>query len=158
MSGAFFSRFQEYFARPVAERAAHTLANGIEIEFQVVGSDGSQFETFTFGRENGKNVLKAGAAVKPGIVFSMTPLAADEILTQLHDEVSLAGVQILKLIFSSDTNRRVKVQPRGNFLNLWHQGYFGVLAEGGTEFAKYLASKGFEGMTAIKIALKKTKN
>ncbi len=148
---SYTEKFRHYFDQPVAEKAASTLANGIQIELSVAG------ETFTFTRKGGKNQLLNGSAADPELIFTMTPGAADEILAETSEEIGTVGVKILKLVISSDANRRVAVKFKAGFLKLWSKGYFGVLKSGGSQFAAQLSALGLSGMDAIKAALGKLK-
>ncbi len=154
----YTERFREYFRRPVAEKAAATLASGVQIELQIAPADPSApAETFTFTRQDGKNAIVEGAASDPELVFILTPTAADSILTDPSDEIGSIGVHLLKLVVATDANRRVNVRFKAGFLKLWSKGYFGVLKSGGSQFAAQLSSMGLSGMDAIKAALKNLK-
>ena len=142
-------RFGDYFARPVAENAAKSLGNGAEIEFRIGAA-----EIFTFTRQAGRNAVRAGAAGDPQVVFALSATAAEEILADSSEDIGQIGVQIAKLIVSPDANRRVSVKLKTGFLTLWNKGYFGVIAAGGGPFAAFLASKGLNGLGAIKDTLK----
>ncbi|MCM2323328.1 MAG: hypothetical protein NDJ90_08715 [Oligoflexia bacterium] len=148
-------RFQTYFDRDVAQKAASSLANGAQIEIQIQGGDGKPAETFTFTRENRKNRIVPGPAAEPQLLFLLTEQAAEAILSDPSQEIGPIGVGIAKLILSPDASRRVSIRFKAGFLTLFTQGYFGVVTAGGAHFASYLASKGLNGMGAIKAALKK---
>ena len=49
MSGSYADRFQEYFARDVAENAAKSLSNGAEMEFRIESTSAAA-EVFAFRR------------------------------------------------------------------------------------------------------------
>ena len=53
--------------------------------------------------------------------------------------------------------KKVSVKFKAGFLTLFSKGYLGILTAGGSQFASFLASKGLNGMGAIKEALKKMK-
>lgn len=155
---AFTDRFTTYFARQVAQSAAKTIADGAQIEFRVQTSDGNVQETFTFTRSGGSNQILAGSAKSAEIIFIMTPQAAEEILAETSDEIGVIGVNIVKLMVSPDANRKVAFQLKAGFLSLFAKGYFGVLTAGGSAFGGFLASRGLNGLNAIKSALKKMKD
>jgi hypothetical protein len=148
---AFTERFQEYFRKEAAVQAAGSLGNGVEIEIQVDG------ETFYFTKEKGQNQVKPGSAPDPEILFNLTPAAAEQILADPAEDVGTIGVNIAKLVVSTDARKRVGVKFKAGFLRLWSKGYFGVLKAGGTQFASYLASRGLSGIDAIKSMLGKLK-
>jgi hypothetical protein len=154
---AYTDRFAAYFDRPVAQKAAQSLADGVEIEFRVAGSDGSALETFTFTRTGGRNQLVRAGARDPQLVFTLTPAAADQILDDPSEEVGAIGVAIARLIVSADANRRVKLSLKAGFLTLFSKGYLGVVTAGGASFASFLASRGLNGIGGIKSALKNLK-
>jgi hypothetical protein len=154
----FLQRFQEYFARPVAETAAKSLADGAEIQIHIRESSGEIQETFTFTREGKKNKVITGPAASPQLSFFMTPSAAEQVLSDPSEDIGAIGVGILKLIVSTDANKKVSVKFHAGFLTLFNKGYFGVLTAGGSQFAAFLAARGLNGMGAIKAALGKMKS
>ena len=156
-SGTFSDRFSEYFKNDVSARAAKSLADGAEIEFHVIESDKVIIETFTFTRAQKTNLIKAGSSDKPQVIFSMTPLAADDILADTSADIGKIGVNILKLMVSTDANKRVSFQIKAGFTMLFTKGYFGVITAGGSAFSAYLAAKGLDGIGAIKTVLGKMK-
>lgn len=148
----FANRFSEYFERDVAQKAAKSLTDGAEIEIVVGGA-----EVLTLTRNQGKNRVTVGRARDPQLVFTLTPAAAEEILAEKSDEIGKIGVGIARLIVSKEADKKVSIQIKAGFLSLFSKGYFGVLAAGGAEFASFLASRGLNGMGAIKSALKNLK-
>lgn len=153
---SYLDRFTTYFARVVAEKAAAPLATSAEIEFQV-GEPSAPPETFTFQRQGDKNALRPGPASDPQVIFTLTPKAAEAILGEPAEDIGTIGVGILKLIVSPDATRKVSLKLKAGFLTLWNKGYFGVITAGGATFAAFLASKGLNGIGAIKDALKKAR-
>jgi hypothetical protein len=150
-------RFTDYFSRDIAHKATKSIGDGSEIEFRVQGDDGANIETFTFIRSSGRNDIKPGAATDPQLIFTLSPKAAETILSDTTEDVGAIGVNILKLIVSPDNEKRVGIQLKAGFLTLFTKGYFGVLATGGTALASFLGSRGLDGMGAIKTAIKKLK-
>ncbi len=151
----YFERFATYFSRPVAEHAAHTLANGAEMEIRISQSDDAIIETFTFTRKDKKNALLPTPAKSPQMIFALTPDAAESILSNPSDDIGQIGVHILKLAFSTDAHQRVKFQFKAGFLTLFTKGYLGVMTTGGAAFSAALAEKGFNSLGAIKKVLQK---
>ena len=155
---SFETQFQNYFQRPVAETAAKSLSNGIEIELQIAEPDSTApLETLTFTKAGGKNKILAGPSQSPHIVFEITPLAAQAILSETSDDIARVGIHIFKLIASKDPQSRVRVRIKAGLMTFLTHGYLGVLTSGGSAIASYLATKGLGGMGAIKDALKKMK-
>ena len=147
----YASRFEKYFARAVAQKAAKSISDGAEMEFQVGP------ESFTFTKSGGQNTVKPGKARAPQLLFTLTPSAADSILEQGSDDIGAIGVHIAKMIASPENDLKVSIKFKAGFLSLFSNGYFGVLTSGGSQFASFLASKGLSGMGAIKDVLKKMK-
>lgn len=145
-------RFTAYFERDVAQKAAASLSNGVEIEFKTEG------ETFTFTRAGGRNKIVSGAPRDPQLQFILTDAAAEAILADPSEDIGAIGVNIARLIVSADGSKRVSIRFKAGFLTLFSKGYLGVLTAGGAQFASYLASRGLNGMGAIKAALKKVKS
>lgn len=157
LSKTFTTNFSRYFERAVAERAAQSLADGAEIEFRIAQSDGKVTETFIFTRKDRKNVVQAGSADEPQVIFTLTPNAAQELLDDDSEEIGHIGVKILKLIVSADAHRRIAIKIKAGFFTLFTKGYFGVISTGGSAFSSFLTSKGLDGMGAIQSLLKKIK-
>ena len=147
-------RFRSYFDRDLAQKAAKSLSNGVEIEFKITSEPP---ETFTFTKTGGKNQIRDGAAEDAQLLFTLSPQAAAEILSDPATDIGEIGVNIMRLVVAGDANRRITVKFRAGFLSLFAKGYLGVVAAGGGAFASYLASRGLSGMGAIKAALKKLK-
>lgn len=145
-------RFSRYFDRELAQAAARSLNDGVQMEFRVGN------EVFTFTKAQGRNQIQPGAAKEPQLLFTISPSAAEAILTDPADDIGTIGINIMKLVLSPDASKKVTVQFKAGFLTLFSQGYLGVLATGGAQFASYLASKGLGGMGAIKAALKKLRD
>lgn len=153
------NRFDAYFNREPALKAAKSLVNGTEIEFKIRdGGTGVALENFTFFREGGLSQVKRGPASAPQVTFTMCPAAADVILSDQSNEIGKIGIHILRQILSSDESRKIHVKLNSGFLTLFAKGYFGVVAAGGKEFASFLASHGLDGLGAIKNFMKKLRD
>lgn len=150
-TSSYSDRFSSYFDREVARKAAKSLSDSAEMGIRVGD------ESFTFTKKDGRNTILAQPARDPQLVFTLTPGAADAILDDTADEIGKIGVHIAQMVMSQDPAKKVSVQFKAGFLSLFSKGYFGILTAGGGEFASFLASKGLNGMGAIKEALKKMK-
>jgi hypothetical protein len=148
---SYAERFSQYFDREVAQKAAKSINDGAEMEFHVAD------EAFTFTKQGGKNTVKPGPARDPQLVFTLTPSAADAVLADLSEDIGSIGVHIAKMIAAPEGDKKVTWKLKAGFLTLWGKGYFGVLTSGGAQFASFLASKGLNGIGAIKDILKKMK-
>ncbi|MEK6705013.1 MAG: hypothetical protein AABZ06_04440 [Bdellovibrionota bacterium] len=151
----YTKRFSEYFEREVAQHAAKSISDKSEIELQIIANDLVAAESLTFMKEGGKNLIHPRPAVDPHIIFKLTPSAADEILADTSTEIGPIGVNIMKLIISRDPSKKISFQIKAGIFTLITKGYFGVLTAGGGQFMAFLASKGINGIGAIKAALKK---
>lgn len=159
MASTYTERFQAYFEREVSQKAAATLADGAEIEFQILESGNEPpHETFTFTRTEKRNRIMGASAKDPQVVFRMTPKAAEGVLSDSSDDIGAIGVGIVKRVVSSDPADRIQIRIKAGFLTLFSKGYFGVITAGGGAFAAFLASRGLNGLGAIKAALKKAKD
>jgi hypothetical protein len=147
----YADRFSQYFGREVAQKAARSLSDSAEIQFHV------DSETFTFTKEDGKNVVKPQAARDPQLVFTLTSKAADTILSDPAEDIGTIGVNIAKMIAAHDAQTKVSMKFKAGFLTLFSKGYMGVLTAGGGQLAAFMAAKGLNGVGAIKDALKKMK-
>ena len=157
MDSKFASRFDTYFKREVAQKAAKSLANGIEIQFDIQDSSGTPVESFTFTKAGGQNQVKPEKPREPQMIFILTSDAAEEILNDPTDDLGAIGVNIAKRVVKPDANRKISFQFKVGFLSLFTKGYFGVLTSGGASFASFLASQGLNGIEGIKAILKKKK-
>jgi len=140
----FYNRFNDYFSKDIANEAAKTLADGVEIEFLIQDPESNEpTEKFTFTRQNKKNTLINAAANSPHICFILPPKGAVEILESKTNTIGDIGIDILK-----------KLKLKAGFLTFMTKGYLGVIKTGGKAFASFLASKGLGGVSAIKNLLK----
>jgi predicted GNAT superfamily acetyltransferase len=149
MPGSYHERFKAYFEREVAEKAAHSLSSGAEIEIQILDSSLKAVETLTLTRSGGKNVVLATPAQSPQLVFLTPVAAAESILSETSQDIAMIGINILKLVTSTEAERRLRIQFKAGFLSLFSKGYLGVLTAGGSSMAQYLASKGLNGIGSI---------
>ncbi len=155
----FSSRFLQFVQSNTATQATASLADGSEIEFHITGSNKEDIEVFHFRRVKGENTIHVGAASQPQFVFTLTPRAAEEVLALPIDELNVGqvGIELVKLILSPDANKRITIKLKSGIFGLFTQGYFGILTAGGSAFAAFLATKGFNGIGAIKSAISKLK-
>lgn len=144
--------FEAYFKQEVAEKAARSLSDGIEIGI-TVGE-----ETFTFTRQDRCNAIVARAPKDPQVEFRMSQNAATSILNFKSDSIGEIGVHIMKQIITKNEDQRVSVKLHAGFLKLLSKGYFGVLTAGGAGVASFLASRGLGATSGIKNVIKKLKS
>ncbi len=160
--GNYTERFTAYFERDVAQKAAHSLSDGVRMGFHIceAHSNSTVLESFTFFREAGLNRVIAapspqGALLKSEIDFHLPKASAELLLKDSTEEIAQIGIAVVKLILTTDRERRISVRLGAGFITLLRKGYFGVLTSGGSELASFLARNGLSGMNGIKAALKK---
>ncbi len=140
----------------LANDAAASIKNGREIEIIVVTTDKSRVE-FTFKKDSGKNKIETGKAKDADLSFVMPEAAIREIITSEFDSVGQVGLRIFEKMLSSDENHKITAKLNCGILSLMTGGYLGVLTAGGTDVAKFLATKGLGNMGKLKDAISKMK-
>jgi hypothetical protein len=152
MPDTISQRLSAYFSRDVAEKGAKSLSAKAEIEIRVTGAEPA---TVTLRRADKRNAVTDGAARDPDLIFTLTERALAQVLSDPTEDLGELGVNLLKLVVSSDPELKMSMQIKTGFMGLFTKGYLGVLAAGGAPLAGYLASKGLGGIDAIKAVLKK---
>jgi len=145
MDSEFETKLKTYFEEmPAAVDAATPLKDGVEIELVIEG------HSFTFKKESKKNRFMPGAPETPDVVFTLTKIAAEKIITSNAATVGEIGIDILKLIVSKDPSEKVRVASRVGPLTLIRNGYLNVIGKGGGTVAKFLAQHGLGSLGKIK--------
>lgn len=153
--------FERFFQTPVALEAGRPLAAGAQIRLKLRASPQEAVEADLLFRRtrSGQEIrLVSGLdpkEISPQLTFELSLEQARTILTHPTHEVGSYGVLIVREIFHSQPEARIRFQLHAGFLTLFRLGYWGVLTAGGPSFASELASRGFSGMNAIKSALQK---
>lgn len=150
----YTEKFSGYFSEPQSIQASKPLKDGSEMEFQVLLVSG-ETETFTFRKDKGCNHVFPDSAVAPQIIFKLTERAANQILERKTTDIGQIGINIAKLIITTNKDEKISIQLKAGFLELFNKGYFGVIKTGGSAFTTFMASRGLKGMNAIKTVLKK---
>ena len=138
---------------PLAQRAAESIRNGREIGLTV--KTGAHIEAYTFVKDGGRNVIRQGAPLSPDVVFTLPEAALKDLLTRNFNTIGQVGLHIFEKILSNDPNQKVQISLKANILSLVTGGYFGVLTAGGSEVAKFLATKGLGSMSKLRDAISK---
>lgn len=138
---------------PLAQRAADSIKNGREIA--VVVTNGDQKTNYTFAKESGRNVFRDSAASSPDLTFTIPQASAQELVTKKFDTVGQVGLHIFEKMLSNDPSQKIQAKIHAGFLGLMTGGYLGVLTAGGTDVAKFLASKGLGSAGKIKDTISK---
>ena len=137
---------------PMAKKAAHSLKDGREIQLLVANSP------FRFFKENKNNRIEAGNCASPDIIFEISALACEELVTRDFKTVGEVGIFIFEKMITNDPAHKVKAKVRAGVISLVMGGYLGILGEGGAEVAKYLAQKGLTNPSKIKDAIAKLRS
>ena len=135
----------------IATHAASSISNRRTIALSVAG------QHFTFTKIDGKNKIQEGAPSAPDFEFTLPESVVKELVNRKFASAAEVGLFLFEHIFASDPAIKVGVRLNAGILTLVTQGYFGVLATGGTEIAAYLGKRGFSGMGKIKDALSRLK-
>lgn len=137
----------------LARKAADSIRNGREIALVIQSPDRAQ--SYTFTKEGGRNVLRDGAPAHPDLTFTLPEAAMRDLVTRKFENVGQVGLHIFEKILSNDPQWKIRVKLEIGVLSLITGGYLGVLAAGGGEVAKFLASRGLGSMGKIKDAISK---
>ena len=145
MSKTSFSQLKEFFDRDVCQRATKPLRDGIQISIQVQNE-----ETLTLSKNHGRTTILTETAAKPDMTFFLGKKAIPELVATQSEDIGEIGVAILKLMAQSNPDYKIKAKVHIGLFDLLRNGYLGVLPLGGGTVAKFLASKGFNGIGKIK--------
>ena len=138
---------REFFSRPLCTKAAQPLRNGSSLELGI--GDG----TFNITKISGTLYVADGKPSQPDISFSVPVSSWDKITGATTQEIGQMGILITQLMVDSDLTRRVTSKVHVGVLQLVLRGYFGVLALGGVDFMRHLASHGLSNMGKVKEAV-----
>lgn len=141
----------------LSKKAAGSIRNGREIGLEITRKTGTA-EQYTFTKEGGRNVLREGAASSPDVIFVLPEVAANELVTKDFATIGQVGLHIFEKILSNDPDQKIQIRLKAGVLSLVTGGYFGVLTSGGSDVAKFLASKGLGSMGRLKDAVSKLKS
>ncbi|MBI3544516.1 MAG: hypothetical protein HY075_14690 [Deltaproteobacteria bacterium] len=139
----------------LAQKAADSIRNGREIGLEITAPSGSTHYTFT--KESGRNVLREGKSSSPDVAFVIPDAAARDLVTRNFETVGQVGLHIFEKILSNDPSQKIQIRLRTGVLSLVTGGYFGVLTAGGSEVARFMATKGLGSMGKLKDAISKLK-
>ncbi len=153
----FTDKFRDFFKRSVVQTATKSLVDGVEIEIQIKEFGDKPREIFCLRRENKLNITRSGPGDNPQIIMKLTPQAAVELLANPSENVGEIGVQCAMFLASPNLQRKLDLEFKAGFLALLSKGFVGVVLAGGKTFAAHLASKGLDGVGAIKALLAKFK-
>jgi hypothetical protein len=145
-----YDKLRDFFENnPLSQRAAESLKNGVEIELIVDG------QSYTFTKDKKSNRFLPHGPSKPDMTFRMPLATAENMVNRSFESIAQVGLFLFQEIASNDESRKVHVKIHSGFLGLMTSGYLGVLASGGADIAKYLATKGLGSPAKIKEAIGK---
>lgn len=146
-----FEILKDIFMRDVCQRATKPLRNGAQIAVQL-GAVAARL------RKTGEGlVVEDQAAEKPDMSFTVPTAALQHLQAQTTQDIGEVGVEILKLMASSDESRKIRAKVHIGAFSLFTQGYLTVLPLGGPAVMKFLGTKGLTNIGKIKEALSKLK-
>ena len=149
-----FVEMQRFFeTNDLAKKAADSIKDGREIAV-IITDTGTSFP-YTFSKSGGQNVFKETAASRPDVTFTIPVASGREITETSFTSVGQVGLRIFEKIISPDPAQKIHVKIHTGFLSLLTGGYLGVLTSGGSEVAKFLASKGLGSMSKVKDTISK---
>lgn len=140
----------------LAHQAAASIKNGREIEIIVVTSNKERLE-YTFKKDSGKNKIEQTKSTNADLSFVMPEAAILDIVNSQFDSVGQVGLRIFEKMLSNDENHKITAKLNCGILSLLAGGYLGVLTAGGSDVAKFLATKGLGNMGKLKDAISKMK-
>jgi len=136
--------FEDYFLKPVAIKAASSLKRNATIKVKV----DSVSEFYLVKSKSNLGVFDS-ASTEPEMTFTMSESTSRQILDSEETELGQIGIDLAKLVFQ----KKLNIEIHAGFLKLFRMGYFGIISKGGSAFTSFLATKGFNGVTAFKKAL-----
>ena len=143
---------KEIFGREVCQRATKPLRNGAQIAISLSTGESARLRKTAEGL-----VVEADAAEKPDMSFEVPTGALTQLQSFTSTEIGDIGVEILKLMASSEPSKKIRARVHIGAFGLFTQGYLGILPLGGPAVMKFLGTKGLTNIGKIKEALSKLK-
>ncbi|MCB0417417.1 MAG: hypothetical protein H6617_04420 [Bdellovibrionaceae bacterium] len=138
----------EFLARPVVRKGLSPLKDSIEI-----GVTLSSGESVTITKEKGQPTLINRPAEKPDMGFSIPPGALAAIKEFETEDLGQMAIFLFGLLTDADPNRKMVPKLNIGVIGLVTKGYLATIPLGGATLMKYLATKGFGSLGAIKNAI-----
>lgn len=148
-----FEDLKRFFDKPACQRATAPLKTGVEIGVRIESDP-----PLTLRRVDKRMEVLAEAPVRPDMTFQIPLQALKELADNPSDDVGEIGIQLLQLMAHPEPARRMQAKVHIGPMELFLRGYFSVLPLGGTSVMKYLASKGFTGVSKIKDGIRKMRS
>jgi len=143
-----FEHLDSFFKKDICQKASRPLKNGVELSLIV--QPGSQI---TLVKTKETLLLENRPALNPDITFSLGEEIPELLNHFSSNDLGQAGVFILKFMTEKEPARRINVKVHVHPLKMIRNGYFGVLALGGSPMMAALAQKGLGSFSQIKNVL-----
>lgn len=132
--------------RPICTQASKPLSKSAAVRIQFTDHDG----IYTFSRTGGHQTLLPGRPADPDFTLTIPPGAVDRITGIEKDSISEFGITLMQLIWEHNAELKIKAAIHHGPIKLFTAGYFGILALGGMPVMRYLGSRGFGKIGAIR--------
>jgi len=132
--------------RPICREAAKPLSKSAAVRIQFPGDDA----IYTYAVAGGRPQLLPGKPAAPDFTLTIPPAAVDRICGIEKDSIAEFGVTLMQLVWEQNENLKIRAAIHHGPLKLFTHGYFGILAKGGLPVMRFLASKGFGQIGAIR--------
>lgn len=133
----------------IAQQAARSIRNGRKISLKIGLHDGAT-QNYLFKKENSQNIIEIHTDEQTDLTFYIPENSLNDLLEQKFNNVGEAGVYFFEKMISNDSRKKIKVSLHIGILSFITGGYLGVLTAGGSQVAKFLASRGLSSLSRIK--------
>ncbi len=158
-----FEELKKFFEEnKLAIEAASSIRNGRKIRITILenqdqNQESNQESSYLFTKQGSRNAFLNEPVPEPDLTFKIPAATAKELITKTFLSVGEVGLFIFGKITSSNEKEKIHFKLNVGFLNLMTGGYLGVLTAGGSDVAKYLASKGLGNIGKLKETISKLK-
>lgn len=139
-----FAELKRFFEKPACQKATAPLRDGAAVCVVVAGT------RLGLMRRDGKMEVTEVAPKKADMTFELPIESLGELADNPSEDIGELGIAILQLMAHSDPTRRMSAKVHIGPFDLLARGYLAVLPLGGGTVMKYLASKGFTGISKIR--------
>lgn len=151
-------RLREFFETGTARRACSPLQPGASVILVIKTSvlneaagDDTTRVGFLVSPKGTPNLCSPESIHCPQAILTFDNDLTEELLRLNSNEIADYGILILGAFLESP--RRLQVKLQSGFFELWRKGWFGVLALGGAQLTRYLATHGLDGIGGIQRAI-----
>lgn len=139
-----FPLLKRFFEKPACQKATAPLREGAAVCIVVSGT------RLGLVRRDGRMEVTEVAPKKADMTFELPVESLQELTDNPTEDIGELGIAILQLMAHSDPARRMSAKVHIGPFDLLTRGYLAVLPLGGGTVMKYLASKGFTGISKIR--------